>query len=361
MRRSLVVAVVALCACALLPAAAGASTVSVTTATGQIFPVPGGVDRLVDTNTFSYVAGAGETNTLIATRTASGWTFTDPGATISSGSPQCSVSPDGHQATCSRPVLHNAPREVLAVSTLDGDDTVDVHWSPLDDPSLVDSGASLDGGDGNDRLTGDGMGDFLNGGAGDDRLDGAFGNDQILGGAGRDALIGGLGDDLLDSRDGEVDTVDCGPGTDRTNADAIDVLSACETAGAIPPATGPSPAPPAAIPDRTPPTVVLGLPNRPRRIRTVLRNGVLVSVRTSEASTIRVRAHRGRTGRGPSAGRQVSRTVRASGVFRIRVRISGASRRRLAAQRRTTITIRAVVTDRAGNRRTVDRRLSLRR
>jgi hypothetical protein len=360
-RTQSIAAAVVLCACVAFPAAAGASQVSVTTSGPSIFPGPGGIDRLVQTNTFTYVSAPGETNALSTVRTASGWTFTDTGATITTTAPQCTVSPDGHQADCTRPALQSAPREILAVAAGDGDDTVTVSWPVAQDLALVESGASLDGGAGDDRVTGGELGDDLRGGAGDDRLDGGAGNDQITGDAGRDTLIGGLGDDLLAARDGEVDIVDCGPGADRVSADAIDALAACETDVNAPTAPVTSPGAPAAAPDRTAPSAGLGLPNRPRRIGTVLRNGVLVTLRASEASTIRVRLHRGSRGRGPGAGSQVTRTLQASGVVRIRVRVSGASRRRHAAQRRTTLTIRAVVTDRAGNRRIVDRALTLRR
>ena len=45
----------------------------------------------------------------------------------------------------------------------------------------------LEGGSGNDRLTGDAGANILLGGAGDDRLDGGAGNDTLVGGAGTDA------------------------------------------------------------------------------------------------------------------------------------------------------------------------------
>ncbi len=53
------------------------------------------------------------------------------------------------------------------------------------------------GGSGNDRLTGNALGNKLEGGAGDDRIFGAAGDDSIFGGAGNDLLGGGAGIDTF--------------------------------------------------------------------------------------------------------------------------------------------------------------------
>ena len=98
---------------------------------------------------------------------------------------------------------------------------------------------------GNDTLiAGDSHGDKVDGGAGDDVIDGGFGDDTLVGGPGRDVVNGdrksrcneyhcdylGLGNDTIDVRDGEIDSVTCGVGTDRVIADANDVIAAdCET------------------------------------------------------------------------------------------------------------------------------------
>lgn len=84
--------------------------------------------------------------------------------------------------------------------------------------------------------------DELDGGAGDDTIEGGFGNDVITGGPGRDQInadaSGGcdfvvchapLGNDKIYARDGEADTIECGPGTDTAYVDAIDTTSGCET------------------------------------------------------------------------------------------------------------------------------------
>jgi hypothetical protein len=93
--------------------------------------------------------------------------------------------------------------------------------------------ASIDGGDGDDRLTSGaggqsligGLGsDLLQPGGGDDMLLGEAGDDLLAGGAGQDTLAGGTGDDTLDGQDGN-DTLDGGPGNDAINGDlGMDVL-----------------------------------------------------------------------------------------------------------------------------------------
>ena len=94
------------------------------------------------------------------------------------------------------------------------------------------------GNGGNDVLkTGDGA-DTIDGGAGDDELDGGFGDDTIVGGPGRDRIsadtAGGdcgpmwckypYGNDQIDARDGEVDSIVCGFGTDTVLADSVDIV-----------------------------------------------------------------------------------------------------------------------------------------
>ena len=55
----------------------------------------------------------------------------------------------------------------------------------------------LRGGAGNDTLIGLAGNDILSGGAGNDMLSGGDGNDTLIGGAGNDALQGGAGDDAF--------------------------------------------------------------------------------------------------------------------------------------------------------------------
>jgi Ca2+-binding RTX toxin-like protein len=89
--------------------------------------------------------------------------------------------------------------------------------------------------------------DNLTGGAFDDRILGGTGNDTLTGNGGGDQLGGGDGDDVVNARDGVADRIDCGAGTDTVVADAVDVVTGCETVQ-LPPVTPPPP-PPAVAPD----------------------------------------------------------------------------------------------------------------
>jgi Ca2+-binding RTX toxin-like protein len=112
----------------------------------------------------------------------------------------------------------------------------------------VSEGAStLTGLGGNDVLKGADSPDTIDGGAGDDDLNGGNGNDTITGGPGKDTIVGDAtaggcyvigylgtckspwGNDTINAVDGEVDSIDCGPGQDTANVDAIDVVTNCET------------------------------------------------------------------------------------------------------------------------------------
>jgi len=63
--------------------------------------------------------------------------------------------------------------------------------------ALTLTGSWVQGGNGNDLITGTKGADTLSGGNGDDRLDGGNGADNLRGGAGSDTLVGGAGDDLI--------------------------------------------------------------------------------------------------------------------------------------------------------------------
>jgi Ca2+-binding RTX toxin-like protein len=136
----------------------------------------------------------------------------------------------------------------LIVNGLAGNDTIDLGRSVI--------GATVDGGDGNDRIIGtdkadsitggpgndwifarggndvvnggDGK-DVLIGGAGNDSIHGDAGNDLIEGSTGDDSLFGDAGDDRLDGGPGK-DKIDGGAGTDRAHKSKDDVLTAVEKA-----------------------------------------------------------------------------------------------------------------------------------
>lgn len=87
------------------------------------------------------------------------------------------------------------------------------------DESVATENYYIDGGRGDDRLTGGSGNDFLQGGAGADRLTGGDGDDSFIGGAGKDRITGGAGDDSCNynASTGGADRIDLGSGDDTIN------------------------------------------------------------------------------------------------------------------------------------------------
>jgi len=115
-------------------------------------------------------------------------------------------------------------------------------------PSGTTSANTCKGTDGPDNITGTFSTDYIEGLAGNDKIDGGYGDDTIWGGKGIDTIYGGynsdtiyggggqdtiLGEndaDTIYAVDGEVDTINCGSGTDTVTADPKDNVDAnCET------------------------------------------------------------------------------------------------------------------------------------
>jgi Ca2+-binding RTX toxin-like protein len=130
--------------------------------------------------------------------------------------------------------------------TLDGGggtDTVD--YSAAAAGVVVDLAAgvaSADGDGGSDTLvsvenvTGSSLGDSLSGDANANVLAGGGGADNLVGGLGADTIDGWPGDDTISARDGIIDTITCGGGTDSVTADRNDVTAAdCEQVQVPPP------------------------------------------------------------------------------------------------------------------------------
>lgn len=117
----------------------------------------------------------------------------------------------------------------------------------------------LDGGSGNDTLTGGASANRLFGNGGDDALDGAGGADFVRGGA---------GNDTLNARDGFVaDDVGCGTGVDTANVDAPDLVgSDCEAINRLP--TPPPPPAPKPLPR---PTVRIACSSRTLKAKSFFR------------------------------------------------------------------------------------------
>lgn len=119
--------------------------------------------------------------------------------------------------------LHGGTLGNDTISGLGGDDTIFTGISGDQD--------SADGGDGNDKVQGNGT---LRGGAGNDTVDGQGGNDLIEPGPGIDTVSADDGNDVVRAVDGEVDTIGCGIGADVAEVDSSDVVNKdsgdlCET------------------------------------------------------------------------------------------------------------------------------------
>jgi hypothetical protein len=88
-----------------------------------------------------------------------------------------------------------------------------------------DEALTVDGGDGDDVITGGDFNDLLIGGRGSDTINGGAGDDLIFGGRGKDAVNGGIGHDTAFLNGGDdsfvwnpgdgSDTIDGGSGTDE--------------------------------------------------------------------------------------------------------------------------------------------------
>jgi len=162
-------------------------------------------------NTLQFSAVAGETNNVTVSRSATLYTVTDPGSTITPTGPCASVN--ANTATC--PVT--------------GVTTVTLTVADLNDQANVAASVTLvavtiSGGAGNDTLTGGETtddtiigDDFL--GTGNDTLTGLGGDDRLIGGDGNDVMDGGAGNEFFDVGNGN-DTINGGPGNDRIESGA---------------------------------------------------------------------------------------------------------------------------------------------
>jgi hypothetical protein len=124
---------------------------------------------------------------------------------------------------------HKRPLESFTVEASDGPDTISLAGTGFDNPLKDD--VQVEGGRGNDLLTGSPEHDDLSGGRGDDTVLGLGGSDVLVGGRGKDTLDGGGTADLILGYGGRDivlggggrdyilpghgrDVVRCGPGRD---------------------------------------------------------------------------------------------------------------------------------------------------
>jgi Ca2+-binding RTX toxin-like protein len=253
------------------------------------------------------------------------------------------------------------------------DDIETIIGSTLDDVLIGDDlGQDLYGHAGRDRIEGGGGDDLLNGGSGEDVIRGGAGDDALEGSADGDFLDGGPGQDLfagdnecvvqpctggpdeIQARDGEQDTVNCGVGADTAAVDAIDIVAldaqqGCENVDRAAPDIAPLPA--AA-------TAVAALPSMrmrgARRIRALLKRGLLVDVTCPAACRIR-----GRLKLRTTVVARAKRTRLTGGVSGLRLKANRAGRRRLKHHRKVLLTLVIDVTDSAGHTTTLARPITL--
>jgi RTX calcium-binding nonapeptide repeat (4 copies) len=147
---------------------------------------------------------------------------------------------DGDDVIVGRQGAGGGGDDVMTVQSGVGDSGDDVlRCFPRNQPCQLDGGPGddlLTGGTSLDRLLGRAGADILRGGADFDTLQGGRGDDRLAGGAGGDHLNGEAGADRLVSREdrpaGErtlLDRVDCGAGRrDRAVADRRDDVKRCE-------------------------------------------------------------------------------------------------------------------------------------
>jgi Ca2+-binding RTX toxin-like protein len=249
----------------------------------------------------------------------------------------------------------------------------------------LNAGAGNDGETGeNDTIASDvegafggSAGDKLIGAAGNGFLAGLAGNDELSDGGGVDTLDAGAGDDTIDSVDGAADHDICGAGADKVTSDAIDTVDAdCDpatppTGPPASPPTGPTPPsspppPPVAPIDHTAPSASLALGTA--RLGKLLSSGLKVSVRSSEAGTLRaVLTAESTTAR--ALKRSGVRGVLASGkataaqgaTKTLTLKLTRKTRNAMRGMAVAKLKLVVTVTDRVGNRRTLTRHLKLRR
>lgn len=255
--------------------------------------------------------------------------------------------------------------QLLVAATLDGSAIP----GPVDLKVFRTSaaGSRLVGTAANDVLTGYDYDDTIIGGAGDDLIVGGNGNDTITGGLGRDTINGdsvtssgivAYGNDTIDVRDGEVDNVTCGVGTDRVIADAGDIVAPdCETverpAGPDKPHDDP-PNPPAPPATDGPRKLTVALPKR--LTLKAVRSGTKLTVSVPAAGRITLSLVRG-TGRKAVSIASGSATAKAGGKVRVTLKLRKAQRR---SARRGSHTLTVTLRPKTGKAVTVTRRVTLR-
>lgn len=228
---------------------------------------------------------------------------------------------------------------------------------------------TLVGNGGNDKLSAFDYNDKVDGGAGDDVLVGGYGDDVVTGGPGRDQINGDVrsttcnyiqcrlpyGNDTIYAQDGEVDSVDCGIGTDTAYVDAIDVVSGCENvitgsgpAGGQPQGDGGS--------TKAKSASALPLTLRGTKLAKALKRGFVVDVAAPGKGKVSVVATRA----GKTVAKGAAKASKATKVA-VKLRFTKKGKRALRRAKKATLTLKVTFTPAKGRKVTARHRISLKR
>jgi trimeric autotransporter adhesin len=194
---------------------AGADTInlsSVATITGTITKIDGGAgdDSITGSSLNDTILGSADNDTLSGgagndifqyTGTANGFDAVDGGLGADSLSALANATVIGLSSITDVETISAGTFTGVYIAGSANADTL--NFSSVTLTNIV----RIEGGGGNDILSGNAAINTLWGGIGNDRIDGGAGNDNLLGDGGDDVLIGGAGNDVLNGGVG-IDTVD---------------------------------------------------------------------------------------------------------------------------------------------------------
>jgi len=333
-------------------------------AAGLAALLPAGADAhsLVRTggNELAYLSSdAVSLNTLVVKRAGANIDFRDP--TVDGGLDPGPCSPgeitDDANAWVIQVLCPAAGANRIRIDLGDREDTLVVQ---VDLPVTVLGGTGADkltaaggadaiaGDDGDDVIQAGAGADQVNAGDGDDEVDGGAGNDIVESGLGVDTVAGGDGDDDLRLRDGIGDTVRCGAGDDRVDADTLDDIALdCERVSRLP-----TPVPEGGGTtgrDRIPPKVRVG----GSTVQRAGRGRFTLVATSSERGTISASGFIDIAGLSLPISADRQRVGVGGGGVRLTVKLSASQRREAgrawARGRRVRARLGVVGTDRAGN------------
>jgi RTX calcium-binding nonapeptide repeat (4 copies) len=213
-----------------------------------------------------------------------------------------------------------------------------------------------------ESVVGGSAGDTLTGSAEPDGLFGGPGPDTLNGRGGADVVDGGADDDTILARDGAVDDIDCGPGTDTAIVDSSDKVVGCETVSAPPPP--PPPPPPSPPGDLTAPALNLSGATVQRVL--AQRGVVVVAACPTEACTATATGKvvvRGSAKRYKlrAATKQIAQGAKATLKLKLAKRALTAIRRALRRGKKVSAKLTVTANDARGNVNVEQRTIRLKR